>query len=266
VASDVASMPVLAFFGPVLRPLLAGFSHAQGDQERLRQSYIAASQAIVAIGLPILVGECLVSEPTVELVLGTKWLNAAPLVSWLAISLIPALLAMPAGSLVMSYGQTQLFVIRNAIELSVRLPVAILGTLQFGFGGVIVARFASETIASLYSVSVVKRLTGLTAWVQLGGSWRSAAASLAMVPAVEAVLAMVHGAAPGERLLAAAGVGAGVYAAGLWLLWRLSGRPQGCERAAAAIIAAGLRRWQRSARGGRILDHGKRPASLGSEP
>jgi PST family polysaccharide transporter len=156
-SSDVASIPFMSLFTPVLRPLLAAFSQVHSDRPRLKQSYMSASNAVVAIGLPLLVGEALAADPAVRLILGEKWLDAVPLVQWLALSLIPALIAMPAIPLVMAVGQTRLFVYRSLLEFSVKLPVAIAGAIQFGFFGIIAARFLSEVVTGTYCIVWVKQ-------------------------------------------------------------------------------------------------------------
>jgi PST family polysaccharide transporter len=239
-SSDVANIPFMALFGPLLRPLLAAFSRLRDSPERLCQSYLSASSAIVAVGLPLLVGESILAGSTVRLILGEQWLGAIPLVRWLALSLIPALLALPAGPLVMSFGATRLFVIRNVIELTVKLPIAAIGAIEFGFAGIIAARFAAELIAGCYSIAIVRRFTGLSARAQLMVSWRSAAATCAMVPPVLLCTHLLPEgggiATAASGLLAVGSLGAIVYAGVLWLLWTLCGEPPGFERMAMNML------------------------------
>jgi PST family polysaccharide transporter len=232
-SNDIASIPFLMLFGPVLRPLLAAFALLRGNRHRLARSYQTASCAVITIGLPLLVGESLVAEPAVRLILGERWLDAVPLVRWLALSLIPALFTMPAISLFMSLGRTNIFLCRSAIELGVKLPVAVIGTLKFGLAGIIAAHFLSELAADTFSMTVVKRMVGLTIREQVSVSWRSAASTAVMVPFV--VLCLRHvdcGGGPenaAAALVAAGAVGAATYCLSLFGLWQIAGRPQGFE-------------------------------------
>jgi PST family polysaccharide transporter len=233
-ANDIASMPILALFGPILRPLLAAFSMLLADRPRLARSYQTASTAMVTLGLPVLVGECLLAEPAVRLILGEKWLSAAPFLRWLSLSTIPALLAMPAGPLFMSLDETKLWMRRNALEFCIKFPAALIGVLTFGFFGIIFARFVSELVAGVFCMVMVKRRLALSISSQLFAYWRSAVSTLAMVGPVLQCRAIIPdlGGSSGAALtfFASAAVGATIYVAVLAALWRLSGCPAGIER------------------------------------
>jgi PST family polysaccharide transporter len=254
-ASDVSGIPFLALFGPLLQPLLAAFSLVRHDAMRLRDSYQRVSGAIMAVGLPLLVGESLVADPAVRVVLGDAWLRAVPLVQWLALSLIPALFALAAIPLVMSLGDTKVFLKRNALEFSLKTPLLIVGTIWFGFAGVAVTRAVAETGAALYCMHAVRRLTGLTVREQILAPWRSYVATLVMAPVV---ILCVRGLAPNPgavlgtlpRLLnlgTMAAAGAATYGTAMWLLWLLSGRPRGVEAMVMGMMGGVVTRVRRPA-------------------
>jgi PST family polysaccharide transporter len=245
-ANDIASIPFLAMFGPILRPLLAAFSMLLDDRARLAKSYQTASTAVVTVGLPLLVGECILAEPAVRLILGAQWLSATPLLRWLALSTIPALLALPAGPLVMSFGETKLLLHRNALEFCIKFPIALIGGLTFGFFGVIFARFVSELAAGIFCMAVVKRHLALPITAQLFAYWRCIVSTLVMiVPVLECNAKLLDlGGSSGAALtfFVSAAVGATVYAAVLGILWRLSGYPTGIESMTMNTIARFLRK------------------------
>jgi PST family polysaccharide transporter len=254
-ASDISMMPFLGLFGPLTQPLLAAFSLVRHDAARLRGSYQRVSGAVMALGLPLLVGESLIAEPAVRVVLGEAWLGAVPLLQWLALSLIPGLFALAAIPLVMSLGDTRIFLKRNALDFCVKMPILIVGAIWFGFAGVAVSRGVAEAAAALYCMHAVRRLTGLTIQAQILASWRSFVATLVMAPAV---ILTVRGldAAPGDALgglqgaldlMAMAGVGVATYGAAMWLLWLLSGRPRGVEAMAVGLMGAMVTRTRRAA-------------------
>ncbi len=247
-ASDISNIPMLALFGPITRPLLAAFSHVRDDKDRLSRSYQTASAAILTIGLPLLVGESLLAEPAIRLVLGDIWLGAVPLLQGLALSLIPALFALPAIPLFMSFGQTRFFLQRNSIEFCVKMPLVVIGALKFGFFGIIVARCVSEAAAVFFCIVIVRRLIGLPIRDQLLGSWRSIVGACVM--AVPVLLCLRYfGSETGMfdtaiRLVVTAMVGAVAYAVALWGLWLLSGSPPGIE----SVVMGGLSRFMTKAR------------------
>ena len=243
-ASDMASIPMLALFGPILRPLLAAFSHVKAQDERLAKSYQAALRAVLTIGLPLLVGESLVAERAVLLVLDEKWLGAAHLVQWLALSLVPGLFSLPAVPLFMSLGKTKLFLQRSSVEFAVKLPILLVGAMKFGFAGVIASRCLSEAAAVGFCLVAIRSLLGLRFRDQLLGSWRAIASTLAMVPAVllcsRQLPPTLSQGGNAIDLMAIGLVGATTYAVALHALWRLSGSPPGVEAMAVDAVGGSL--------------------------
>jgi PST family polysaccharide transporter len=240
-ASDMAQIPFLALFGPITRPLLAAFSLLEGDKVRLRRSYRTVSRAIMAVGLPLVIGESLLAEPAVRLVLGEKWLAAAPLLRWLCLSVVPGLFALPAVPLVMSFGQTRMFLKRNLLEFSVKIPLVLIGGTWFGIVGIVIARVLSEAVAALYCTMVVRGMIGLSIREQLLGSWRYFVGTLVMAPPVIMCarhLGQIEGVVPSAAgLLMTVVLGASVYSAALWALWLFSGRPEGIEAMAIRTLS-----------------------------
>jgi PST family polysaccharide transporter len=245
-ANDVANVALLIVFGPILRPLLSAFSLLREDTWRLANSYQKSSCAIVTLILPVLVGESLLAEPAIRLVFGEKWIGAAPLLRWLALSLIPALLAVPFGPLVMSFNRTQFFLKRNVVEICVKLPLVIVGTIKFGFAGAIFARFASELVAALFCMRMVRQLIALSIQRQLSAMWRSFCSALIMAIVVLCCMPHLVNTSDTPRLtlgtIVAVIVGATTYAATLFCLWRSEGSPAGVEAMAIEKISSLIKR------------------------
>ncbi|MGI4746550.1 MAG: lipopolysaccharide biosynthesis protein [Janthinobacterium lividum] len=241
-ASDVANIPFLALFGPLLRPMLAAFAFLREDAERLARAYQTACCAIIAVGLPFLVGESIVADATVRVILGPKWHEAAPWVQWLALSLTPALFGLASGPLFLSLGKPITLVKRNAVEFSVKLPIAVVGALLWGFYGIIVARFLSELTANLFCTLTVRRMIGLSLRDQLLAPWRSVV-STAVMAAIVLPLRYYLGPVPEiqDALLQITLIGmtgATSYCFVLWALWRMAGRPDGVEQIAINMLGA----------------------------
>jgi len=240
-ASDLASIPSQALFSPIARPLMTAFSHLIDQPAKLAASYLSASTAILAIGVPLLVGESLVAAPVVQLVLGAKWTGAIPLLHWLALSIIPSLFSLPVIPLIMASGKTAIVLRRNVIEMGVKLPLLVVGVWYFGFWGVVVSRFASETVAAVLYMRFVRGLLGLSIGAQLRSSWRIAVSTLAMVvPVVAGFRYLPPPDAPWQAALRLGVIvlaGMVTYVGALSVLWTLVGRPAGLE--AMAIGAFG---------------------------
>jgi O-antigen/teichoic acid export membrane protein len=243
-ATDLANIPVVALFGPVMRPFLAAFSHVQNDPARLIRSYRTAVTVVAAIGLPVLVGESFLATPLVRLILGEQWLQAVPLLQWLALSLIPSLLSVAVGPLVMSMGKTEIFAKNNMIEIATKLPLLIVGAINFGFFGVIFARLGAGTVGAIYSLFMVRRFLGVRILEHLSWFWRSALSSVLMGLTLAAVQPRLSSSTETlnqlSNLLTATFLGGITYCAAMWALWTLSGRPTNSVEFQAA---AEINRW-----------------------
>jgi len=241
--NDVASIPFMAVFGPILRPLYAAFARTHDDRRALRRTYESASAALLTFGLPLLIGESCLAEPTVRLILGPKWLAAAPLVRWLSLSFIPALFAMSAAPLFMAVGDTKLLFRRNMVEFLVKLPLVTIGAIRLGFAGVIAARIISEVVAATFCLFTVHGLIGLAFRDQLLAGWRSIVSSLLMAAVILWGRSLIAHTAFFHSLFAELALlvplGGLTYGGGLVLLWAISGRPSGVE----AMMLAALRRF-----------------------
>ncbi len=253
-AGDVANIPMAALFGPILRPLLAAFAHLGAQRDRLAASYQTASSAILTLGIPLLVGESLLAEPAIVLLLGERWRPAIPLLHWMALSLIPGLFATASLPLLMAAGRTDLAFRRNLVEFAVKVPFVLLGVVLYGVWGVIAARIVSEMACALYGMRVVRLLTALPLRRQLVIARRPSLAAIVMAVAVVACLAALPkspGAATALLQLGVAGGAGGLsYVATLAWLWRRDGRPTGLEAMAWSAASAILRRAGQSVRSG----------------
>lgn len=251
-ASDLATIPMLALFGPLQRPLLSAFSHLQSDTARLRQSYQMATTTVMTIGLPFLVGISFVASPLVHLLLGAQWLGAAPLLRWLALGLIPSLPALAVGPFVMTLNRTRIFARNNLVELGVKLPILLFGVIQFGLYGAIAARFASALAGVIFSLNAVRPLTGVRVVTYLSWFWRGILGTLIMALVLMVFVRPVPAsAALSAQLTALLGIGllgACSYAAALGGLWALSGSPaEGIEHVIVTQIRKRLGRAVRPA-------------------
>jgi O-antigen/teichoic acid export membrane protein len=240
-ANNLSSMPLLALLQPVFRPLLASLSGLKHDPERLRRAYQLTSIAAITIGLPALVGESLVAKPLIQVLLGRHWLPAAPMMTYLALSIIPCLFALPLGPTVLALNQAHYFLRRNAFEFCVKLPVLIIAGIKFGVFGIIAARVISEVAVALYCATIARRLIGLGMLRQIMGPWRSYVSTLLMAAGVIFLRVQLQAdffdIRPIILLAELTSAGAAIYIGSLTLLWLGCGRPPGIEHVVYQNIA-----------------------------
>jgi O-antigen/teichoic acid export membrane protein len=241
-ASDVASIPLLTVFTPILRPLLSAFALVKDDTSRLAASYQTSSTAVFTLALPVLVGESLIAEPAIRLLFGQKWIAAAPMLRWLALSLIPALFAVPFGPLLMALDRTKIFLKRNAIELCLKIPLVVVGAIKFQFFGVIFARSVSESLIIFFCMLEVRSLLGLSLRAQFTPLWKSAISAIGMAVVIGLYSPHIGGIRSqfslGAAVVLAILMAAATYCGILLSLWRWTGSPQGIEAMMVGKITA----------------------------
>jgi O-antigen/teichoic acid export membrane protein len=232
-ANNLSYIPLLAILQPASRPLFASLSSLKHDPARLRRAYQLISVAAITVGLPALVGESLLAKPLILVLLGRHWLPAAPMMTYLALSIIPSLFALPLGPMVMTLNQAHYFLRRNAFEFCVKLPILIIGGIEFGVFGIIAARVVSEVAVALYCATIARRLIGLGMLRQIMGPWRSYVSTLLMAAGVIYLQTWLQAGFSELRpiilLTVLISAGAGIYGASLTLLWLGCGRPAGLE-------------------------------------
>ncbi len=251
-ANNVANIPLLALFAPVLRPLLSAFAMVKDDPKRLQRVYREASTAIVTIGLPLMAWQSLAAGPIIRLLLGPKWVNAIPMLHWMSISLIPVFFGVPITPLGMALNQTNQLAWRNFVQFCVKIPCVVVGALMFGFAGVIGARLLSETVGSIYCMMIAQRLIDVSVISQVINCWRSIISTILMAVVLSASAPLIAlgntTAMLVSQIVLTVLIGGGVYCGCVWLLWIIAGRPSGVE---STVLRLASHSWQ-SLRNGRL--------------
>jgi O-antigen/teichoic acid export membrane protein len=245
-ANNLANLPTQVVIGQVVTPLVAAFSHIRGDKRRLAAAYRASAVTMVAIGIPAMIGLGMIAEPAVRLVLGPKWLEAVPVLHWLCIAAIPYFFVSTLGPLSMALGQTKVFLKLSTVEFLLRLPLTVPAVVYFGITGAIAVRLGLAVIMTIYSMFIIRQLTGLSVVTQLVGPWRPIASGMIMALALSLLggwMSDLHGFLPLTiGLTVVVGIAATVYGAALFLLWQFAGRPDGFETKIAVFLGICVRK------------------------
>jgi len=243
-ALSLSSVPGQIFIGQTFRPLLVGFSLVRNDRPRLIQAYLKSVDSIVAVGLPLLAGMHLTADPLIRVFLGEKWSAAAPMLQWLSLASIPSLFIGAIGPLGISLNRPSMFFFVALTEFLFKLPLMLIGLLYFGITGVLVVRLVTAIVVAGCAMLAVQGLIELPIRTQLLSPWRPVVSVIVM--AVTVVL--TSGMGLGERnhleliywLARTTVTGAVVYGAVLFLLWFVSGRPDGIETKVVEFLSSRL--------------------------
>jgi lipopolysaccharide exporter len=246
--SELAYMPSNELIAPINRAVFPGYSRLTNDVPKLREAYLDVASIIALVTLPASVGVAVIADPLVRVLLGTKWLDAVPVIQILAAAGAIAAIGSNNGSAYMALGRTWLLPGVLAFRLVVMVAAMFVLAPRFGVLGVAYAEVVAYVLGLLVSFPVLFRAMRVSVSLYFASLWRPVVASALMGLCVFQVTDWVGS---GSGSLAtipqlAAGVVTGVtsYAALAWMLWRLSGKPRGAESLALTQIAAMLQRFR----------------------
>jgi O-antigen/teichoic acid export membrane protein len=220
-----------------LFPIYAKLSHQPGE---LSGAYLHALSAIAVLACASGAGIFSVAEPLVFAVLGEKWADAAPLMSWLALAMAMMVIGNTCFAVLNATGRERLALrltcLRTLVLVGLLVPVAA----GLSVEAVAATRFAVMAVFLPVFLAFTARVLDLSPLDPWRAIWRPAAAALLMAVTLGllSVDAVPH-AAP--QLIIEVAVGAVVFVCGLIGLWLLAGRPAGFERTALGFLV-GLRR------------------------
>lgn len=225
---------------PLSAALLPAFAILSTNAERIKIKYSQLQSATLAIALPIGVGVSALSGPILYLLAGPKWIMAAPVIA--IIAPIVALQTLGAGvtALALSLNKGRLLFIRTIIFLLIRSCLMVIGFYFGGYYGILYARLISGIWILLYELALAAHFTSSKTLDPLFASWRSIVSAISMWLFLSSL--PIHYSNSSLPIVAAAlltsiFLGAGVYLIVHFVLWRISGYPDGAERILIAQIA-----------------------------
>jgi len=246
VARDLATSTISSVVTVMLAPVTSALSSVSGDKARMADAYLRAIAAVISICAPLVVGQVLLADAFVPLLLGDQWTGAVPVFQLISASLLLTLFAYPANSLFYAAGHPDLVFTRQLLDLMFRVPVTIALALLYGIMGAAVALVLAEALLVVICTMSVRRLTGITVLRQLRSGMRAFASCAVMAAIVLLARELVP--APVDTASRAILLGIAVPAGGLsyfgmhYLLWRLAGQPRGIEQMASELVKRRLGR------------------------
>lgn len=243
VATDLAAVPHQTLSQPIIRPLMAAFATVEPGRD-MRDLYKKASAAYFLLVAPVFLTIALVATPLLSTMLGSQWMDAGWILSWLALN---AILALPGNliyPLAMRLDMTRFIALKMGAEFLIRLPLTGFGIWLWGVTGAL----ASQTVTAILILGVsawsVRMMTGLTACSFLAVFARPVIAlvlCIAVIYGLQDALALsgdnFH---DNLRYIAATSLMLGLYVALTGVLWLVAGRPDGAENIFVRLIT---KRW-----------------------
>lgn len=231
IAYEIATLVTTELIAPIRRALLPGYSKLAYDPELIRKGFLDGLALIMLIALPAAVGIGVIADPLVRLLLGDKWLAAIPLIEIFMVFGIFSTMGANAGSVFLALGRPAINMTLSLVTLVILVPAVLIGGYRWGLPGIAWAVTLGSGVLMILSLETVKRLLRFRLEALTRNLWRPTLAVSAMAAAVigfRGIQSFGNG-VPGlfAQLAGSVVLGALVYISAVWVLWRISGAPNG---------------------------------------
>lgn len=189
------AVPLNDFAAIIHRVMFSALSRVQGEQDRFRRGFLQASRYVAMVLIPAMIGLAVVAGPLVNVLFGTKWLQAAPVISILALAAVVTMMTALAPSGMQATGRADLHLQGSVLAVLVYIPAFAIG-LRWGVVGVAMGYLAGTLLLAPIGYRLLTRATG----VSFGEIW------LEVFPSLGCSLVMAAVVVPARWLLQAANV------------------------------------------------------------
>lgn len=244
VGCQFAELPTSELAAPIARAIYPGLSALQGDVQRMTAAFLRGVEALAVIALPACFGLSFVARDLVPLLLGAQWAEAVPVVQLTAPMLGFQSMFLATYYYGLALGKARLVFFREVAYFVLRFPIFVYAVLAHGLQGAIYAAASLGFFRVALNLVVYAQASGRPFWEPLYQARRSFAATAAMVVwfvFLRPQIALVEAAPPIARLAADIFMGAAVYGAAHFALWRVAGSPSGAESALLQQIRKAMR-------------------------
>ena len=208
-AYQLVNLPMQQLNNAIYKVAFPALSRIQNDNERVCRSFLKGYSVLLSINVPITVFTALFAEEIIGILLGAKWLHAAPVLRLLTPAILGFALVNPLGWFMMATGLAK----RSLHIAYLVAPVVIIGVvagLPFGLEGVatgfsagVMALVIPIVIWALHGTGITQRdfwntvkppmLSGLVAGLCGLGLKYAIGASLPAIPALLVGVGIVFG-------------------------------------------------------------------------
>lgn len=233
VGSEIAQLAHTELIAPINRAMFPGYARLVSDPETFRRVCTEATALILLVALPASFAVALFAGSIVRVLLGDQWHDAVPVIQVLAFSGAVSAITSNNLSVYLALGRPHVC----TVILASRLVLFVAAYWLFARGRGVAAVAYSELFAALgsliVSLPILFRALRISTVAYLGSLWRPLVASTVAAAIVYRVFGLGgnHQSFIAEigNLLVGLPFGGVAYVGVLWMLWRLSGRPQSVE-------------------------------------
>jgi O-antigen/teichoic acid export membrane protein len=240
VAYEISNLPTTELLFPISRALFPGYAKLALEPERLFKAYLSVLAFIATFSVAAGFGIASVASDLTKTILGERWMDAVPLIQWLAFFGVLRATYGQAGNVLLALGNARGLAAITWVQIVILIPATMVAGARYGILGIAAAKLGVAVVFAALLFGMLVRRTSIRVADLALQVWRPCVAGTVMMLAVRALRPASLG-IPLLDLARDAGVGAAVYAAVLAALWFLAGRPDGTEKQALEL----LDRWRR---------------------
>lgn len=157
-ASDLAVLPTQSLIGPAMRPVMASLSIVVDDKFALGKTFKRYLLLTMMAAIPVGVGMSVNADLIVLTLLGSKWVDVAPLLSWLSLIIVPYAYFQPISTLAVLLNKPSYIFYYSFCEIILKSFLVPLAIYYDGISGLLVGRSIISFAMLLVSSIILKKL------------------------------------------------------------------------------------------------------------
>jgi lipopolysaccharide exporter len=233
VSWQVGSLPIGEIAAPIRQPVYAGYARLLGDTPSLSRHFVDGLALVLMLVCPMSVGLGLTANLVWPIMLGAKWAATAELIRLCAFYALFDFIGHFTHNVFIILNRQRRLVITYAPIVILRFSIAIAVGLHWGIGAAVWTLTVTAALSAIIWIGCVLPLLELSLADLLQPLWRTITGCVVMSGVLIGCLPLEGNAADMRtvawRLAAAICVGAATHTGVQFLLWRLSGSPDGPE-------------------------------------
>lgn len=243
VAYEIANLPTTELVFPISRAVFPGYARLANDTARLREAFLQVIGLVALVTVPVGIAIALTAPLLVQVLLGAKWADAAPLIQVLAVFGVVRSLHGPTGSIYLALGKPRIVAGFQTVQLVTAAALMLWLVPELGSVGAAYALLAGATLAMTVNYSLALHELRMSGGDLVAALWRPIAGGGAMAIVVEVTGSMSAsdnslGTAVSSFAITVA-IAASSYLAAVLACWWVAKKPEGAE---AQIVRFGLSR------------------------
>lgn len=202
------------FVNKVVPPLnevaFTAYARVQDDREAFAKGFLTMVRAVMLLSIPFCLGLSVTAEPVVQVLLGEKWLPAAPLLALLSLAIPWMTLQVLFAPATNAAGKPAIAMYNSAMGAAL-MPIAFLIGVQWGITGMAIAWMLVYPVMTIITAANSNPIIGITARQLVAALMPPVLAGIAMAAAVLGADGFFHPVSPALRLVMLVALGAAFY-------------------------------------------------------